>query len=224
MGARTGLSAVVCGLLFLLAAVFAEPISCIIPHAATGPVIFVACMPVIQGLRYLDYSNPTNYIPSLMAFFMITLSYSIGIGVSFPYMILFTGLVLSAQWNRLTPQIVASFSMCTTLLLFETGLVSTLQGLAGVVGGFALLTLVSIVIVFSPCVTLPSTSETVNNRSPNMDDVLGDGGKYPSTSPMPVDGTPGADALDQQQDPSSAREHSSPSPVGSRVINEIIVI
>jgi hypothetical protein len=138
VGARTGLSAVVCGILFLISTLFASPIASIIPLSAVGPVVFVSCLPVVQALRYIDIGSPIRAIPAFLAFFLMMLTNSIGVGVSFSYVVLFAVFIFSADWVLLTPQMVASFSMCTVLLLVETGLVTTLETLGAVVGGLAL--------------------------------------------------------------------------------------
>ena len=142
VGARTGLSAVVCGSLFLISTLFASPIASVIPLAATGPVLFVACLPVVQGLRYLDFSSPVRVIPAFLAFFLMTLTNSIGVGVSFSFVILFGSFALTEDWVLLTPQMVCSFFVCTVLLLVETGLVTSMDVLGAIVGGFAVASIV----------------------------------------------------------------------------------
>jgi len=137
VGARTGLSAVVCGTLFLISTLFASPIASIIPLSAVGPVVFVSCLPVVQALKYVDFDSPSRTIPAFLAFFLMTLTNSIGVGVSFSFMILFVSFALSADWVILTPQMVCSFLVCTVLLLIETGLVTSMNVLGAVIGGFS---------------------------------------------------------------------------------------
>ena len=48
-GARTGLAAVITGILFLISSLFARSIATIIPSEASGGVILVACFLVIKG-------------------------------------------------------------------------------------------------------------------------------------------------------------------------------
>jgi hypothetical protein len=142
VGARTGLSAVVCGSLFLISTLFATPIASIIPVSAVGPVVFVSCLPVVQALKYVDFGSPTRAIPAFLAFILMTLTNSIGVGVSFSFVILFVSFALSPDWNLLTPQMVCTFFICTVLLLIETGLVNTTEVLGAIVGSFALASIV----------------------------------------------------------------------------------
>ena len=151
VGARTGLSTVVCGVLFLLTVLFAAPIASIVPASATGPIVFVACLPVVQALKYVDYSSPVRHIPSLLAFFLMTLTNSIGPAVAFSYVVLFAVFVFSSKdWYLLTPQMVASFSICATLLLIITGVIQTVDGLGAVVGGFAFFSIVVGLLMIGP--------------------------------------------------------------------------
>jgi hypothetical protein len=150
VGARTGLSAVVCGSLFLISTLFASPIASIIPMSAIGPVVFVSCLPVVQALKYVDFGSPTRTIPAFLAFFLMTFTNSIGVGVSFSFVILFVSFALSPDWNLLTPQMVCTFFICTVLLLIETGLVNNIEVLGAVVGGFALASIVLTLLMLYP--------------------------------------------------------------------------
>jgi AGZA family xanthine/uracil permease-like MFS transporter len=83
-GGRTGLTAIVVGVLFLLS-LFLAPLAKTVPLYATAPaLIFVACL-MASSLGAIDWHEPTDYIPALIIALMMPLTYSIatGIGLGF---------------------------------------------------------------------------------------------------------------------------------------------
>ena len=83
-GGRTGLSAVVVAVLFLLC-LFISPLAQSIPSAATGAaLLFVACS-MARSFGDLDWDDITESVPAIIGAISMPLSYSIadGIGVGF---------------------------------------------------------------------------------------------------------------------------------------------
>ncbi|MFO0997161.1 MAG: NCS2 family permease [Alphaproteobacteria bacterium] len=83
-GGRSGLTAVVVGLLFLLALVFA-PIATSIPSYATAPaILFVACI-MARGMVEVDWDDVTEYAPAVVTALAMPFTFSIatGIGLGF---------------------------------------------------------------------------------------------------------------------------------------------
>lgn len=83
-GGRTGLTACVVGVFFLLAIFFA-PLAMMIPSfAVSGALIYVALL-MCSGLGRLSWDNPVVLIPALLIMIMIPLTFSIadGIGIGF---------------------------------------------------------------------------------------------------------------------------------------------
>jgi len=83
-GGRTGLTAVVVAVLFLLALFFA-PLAHTVPPFATAPaILFVACL-MASSLGSIHWGDATDYIPALIIALMMPLAYSIstGIGLGF---------------------------------------------------------------------------------------------------------------------------------------------
>ena len=80
-GGRTGLTAVVVGLLFLLA-IFFSPLAAIVPaYATSGALIYVAIL-MLGGMEKLDWSDTTELVPSLIMVVMIPLTFSIANGIA----------------------------------------------------------------------------------------------------------------------------------------------
>ncbi|MGD9501387.1 MAG: NCS2 family permease [Methyloceanibacter sp.] len=83
-GGRTGLTAIVVAVLFLLSLFFA-PIAETVPLYATAPaLLFVACL-MASSLGAFAWDDPTDYVPALIIVLMMPLSFSIatGIGLGF---------------------------------------------------------------------------------------------------------------------------------------------
>ena len=81
-GGRTGLTAVVCGLLFLLALPFA-PLIQGIPASATAPALIMVGALMMAPLARIDWKDPQIALPSLLTFALIPLTYSIATGLAF---------------------------------------------------------------------------------------------------------------------------------------------
>jgi adenine/guanine/hypoxanthine permease len=83
-GGRTGLTAVVTGLLFL-ATLFLAPLATAIPSFATSPaLVFVACL-MARSLRDLNWDDASDYLPAVVTALAMPFTFSIatGIGIGF---------------------------------------------------------------------------------------------------------------------------------------------
>jgi AGZA family xanthine/uracil permease-like MFS transporter len=83
-GGRTGLTAVVVALLFLVS-LFLSPLAAAVPAFATAPaLIFVAAL-MARGLKEIDWDDLTEAAPALVTSLAIPFTYSIatGIGIGF---------------------------------------------------------------------------------------------------------------------------------------------
>ncbi len=83
-GGRTGLTAVVVGLLFL-AALLLSPLAAMIQSYATGPaLVFVGCV-MMSGLARIDWTDPTSFVPVVITAVGMPFTYSIatGLGLGF---------------------------------------------------------------------------------------------------------------------------------------------
>ncbi len=83
-GGRTGLTAVVVAVLFLLTLFFA-PLAQTVPAYATAPaLLFVACL-MTRGLAELDWEDVTEYAPAAVTAIAMPLTFSIanGLGLGF---------------------------------------------------------------------------------------------------------------------------------------------
>ncbi|WP_298289939.1 NCS2 family permease [Novosphingobium sp.] len=81
-GGRTGLTAVVCGLLFF-ATMFVAPYAQLVPLAATAPALVVVGGLMLLPLTEVDWEDPMAAIPAFLTVAMIPLTFSIANGLAF---------------------------------------------------------------------------------------------------------------------------------------------
>jgi AGZA family xanthine/uracil permease-like MFS transporter len=80
-GGRTGLTAVVVGLLFLVA-LFFSPLVSSIPQFATAPALIVVGALMMRSLSHLAWEDPSEFIPSFIVLVSIPLTFSIATGIA----------------------------------------------------------------------------------------------------------------------------------------------
>ncbi|CAN5423235.1 NCS2 family permease [soil metagenome] len=81
-GGRTGLTAVVVGILFLVTLFFA-PLVQAIPAAATAPALILVGALMVGSLAEVDWADPTVAIPAFLTLITIPLTFSIANGLAF---------------------------------------------------------------------------------------------------------------------------------------------
>ena len=81
-GGRTGLTAIVVGLLFL-ATLFVAPWAQVIPAAATAPALILVGAMMMSPLTEIDWDDPVVAIPAFLTLIIIPLTFSIANGLAF---------------------------------------------------------------------------------------------------------------------------------------------
>ena len=81
-GGRTGLTAVVTGILFL-ATMFVAPYAQIVPLAATAPALIIVGGLMLLPLTEIEWEDPLSAIPAFLTVAMIPLTFSIANGLAF---------------------------------------------------------------------------------------------------------------------------------------------
>ena len=85
-GGRTGLTAVVVGIFFLIA-IFFSPLASMVPSYATaGALVYVAIL-MLGGMEKLDWKDNTELLPALIMIIMIPLSFSIADGIAIGFIV-----------------------------------------------------------------------------------------------------------------------------------------
>ena len=94
-GGRTGLTAVVVGLLFV-AAMFFAPLAGMIPAYATAGALIYVAMLMMGGMAHIEWKEHTESIPAIVTAIMMPLTFSVADGIALGFityvvMKLFTG-------------------------------------------------------------------------------------------------------------------------------------
>ncbi len=105
-GGRTGLTAVVVAILFLLALFFA-PLAGMIPaYASAAALLYVACL-MTRGLAEIAWDDVTEYAPAVVAAISMPLTYSIATGIGLGFIIYAACKILSGRYKEASPAVIA---------------------------------------------------------------------------------------------------------------------
>jgi len=83
-GGRTGLTALVTALCFVVALLFV-PLVGIVPHYATAPALVMVGLFMMKEIKRIDFTNMEEALPAFIIIVMIALSYSISTGLAFGF-------------------------------------------------------------------------------------------------------------------------------------------
>jgi AGZA family xanthine/uracil permease-like MFS transporter len=98
-GGRTGLTAVVVGVLFLLS-LFLSPIAGVIPPEATAPVLVIVGYFMMTLVRDIEWNDPGIGIPALLTIGMMPFTFSITNGVGAGFVSYTVIAVLTGRWKQ----------------------------------------------------------------------------------------------------------------------------
>lgn len=96
VGGRTGLTAVVIAVLFLLALLFSPLVSSIPAYATAPALLFVACV-MARGLAEIDWDDVTDSAPAVVTAIAMPLTYSIADGMGLGFITYVLGKVLAGR-------------------------------------------------------------------------------------------------------------------------------
>ena len=84
-GGRTGLTAIIVGILFLLAS-FLSPLAAAVPaYATSGALIYVSIL-MLSGMESLNWNDQSELLPALVMIVMIPLTFSIANGIALGFL------------------------------------------------------------------------------------------------------------------------------------------
>ena len=81
-GGRTGLTSMVVALGFVVA-MFLAPIAQLIPSCATATALIYVGVLMMNGVKELDWTNPSVAVPSFLTIAMMVFTYNISFGIGF---------------------------------------------------------------------------------------------------------------------------------------------
>ena len=104
-GGRTGLTACVVALLFLLSLFFA-PLAGAIPAFATAPALLFVAVLMMSSLAQIDWEDLTVAAPVVVAALAMPLTFSIANGIAFGFIAWTLIKLLAGRWRDLNPALV----------------------------------------------------------------------------------------------------------------------
>jgi AGZA family xanthine/uracil permease-like MFS transporter len=117
-GGRTGLTAVVAGLLFL-PLMFLSPLLSIVPAIATAPVLVLVGVFMIRPVTRIDWQNYDNAIPAFLAMFLIPVTYSITQGIIWGFLSWTVIKMLAGKKEELSPTLLMIDMFVVLALIME---------------------------------------------------------------------------------------------------------
>lgn len=115
-GGRTGLTALVVAILFLLSLFFA-PLFAIIPSAATAPALVIVGMLMMGAVVHINFADVTEALPAFLCMVMMPYTFSIAEGIIFGMLFFVFLKLLTGRGKELSPM------MIVLSVLFLLGLV-----------------------------------------------------------------------------------------------------
>lgn len=80
-GGKSGLTAIVISILFLIS-IFTVPVISIIPSYAYGPALIIVGILMITPISKLNFEDFSEFIPAVIVIFLMSFSFNIGIGMT----------------------------------------------------------------------------------------------------------------------------------------------
>ena len=100
-GGKTGLTAVTTGICFLIA-LFFSPVFLAIPAAATGPVLVLVGLMMMESVLKINFSDYTESIPAFVCLIMMPFAYSISEGILLGHICYVLVNALSGQYKKVS--------------------------------------------------------------------------------------------------------------------------
>ncbi len=104
-GGRTGLTAVVVGLLFLVA-LFFSPLVSLVPAQATAPALIVVGFLMMSHVREIPFDRLEEGLPAFLTLISIPLTYSIARGIGYGFISYLLLLIAQRRWRDINPLLV----------------------------------------------------------------------------------------------------------------------
>ncbi|WP_108652895.1 NCS2 family permease [Dongshaea marina] len=116
-GGKTGLTAALVGLLFLLM-IFLAPLSFLVPSYATAPALMYVGLLMMGNVTKINFDDKVDALSGLMCAVFIVLSCNIVTGIMLGFATLVVGRLFAGQWRKLNP---GSVIIAVILVAFYAG-------------------------------------------------------------------------------------------------------
>jgi AGZA family xanthine/uracil permease-like MFS transporter len=101
-GGRTGLTAVVVGLLFFVM-ILASPLVALVPFQATAPVLILVGFLMTSLIKDIDFSDFEEGFPALLGLILMPLTFSITVGIGAGFVSWVFIKIVLGKWNQIHP-------------------------------------------------------------------------------------------------------------------------
>ncbi|MDF0532759.1 NCS2 family permease [Shewanella yunxiaonensis] len=101
-GGKTGLTATLVGVLFLLL-IFLAPLSYLVPAYATAPALMYVGLLMLSNVTKLDFNDKVDAMAGLTCAVFIVLSCNIVTGIMLGFATLVIGRICSGEWRKIKP-------------------------------------------------------------------------------------------------------------------------
>ncbi|MBP2651314.1 MAG: Xanthine/uracil/vitamin permease [Firmicutes bacterium] len=119
-GGKTGLTAITTAIAFLLV-LFITPVALMIPAAATAPILVYVGMSMLSGMRNLDYTDITEYIPAFICIALTVFTFNIGNGIAAAFI---AYVIMKSAAGRLKELVLGHYLLALVLAYYFYSLAS----------------------------------------------------------------------------------------------------
>jgi len=116
-GGRTGLTAVVVGLLFLVG-LFFSPLFSAIPMAATAPAMIIVGAFMLAPISTIDWSDYSEVIPAFAVIVLMSFTFNVGVGLCGGFVLYPLCKVFKGQARTIQPAAWVLFALCLLFFIF----------------------------------------------------------------------------------------------------------
>ena len=116
-GGRTGLTAVVVALLFMLG-LFFYPLFSAIPAAATAPALIIVGFQMMTSIKKIDMNDMTEMVPAMAVIILMSFTYNLGIGLCAGFVLFPLFKMVSGKGSEVKPIAWGLFVLCSLFFIF----------------------------------------------------------------------------------------------------------
>ncbi|CAK9886340.1 MAG: Guanine/hypoxanthine permease GhxP [Candidatus Erwinia impunctatus] len=116
-GGKTGLTAIVVGILFLLI-LFLSPLAYLVPGYATAPALMYVGLLMLSNVAKIDFSDFVDAMSGLLAAVFIVLTCNIVTGIMLGFSALVVGRLVAGEWRKLN---IGTVLIAVALVIFYAG-------------------------------------------------------------------------------------------------------
>lgn len=122
-GGRTGLTALVVGVLFLAVGLFVSPIAEIIPPQATAPALMIVGFYMLTIVKNIDFDDLTEALPAFFVLVTIPYTYSIADGIGAGFISYVIMKIVAGRYREVHPLMYLLAIVFVVYFLYLAGLV-----------------------------------------------------------------------------------------------------